>query len=415
MRLIVALCALSVACNGVGRAVVGNIPDLEGEDLACTRMECREVLFAPIAPLPDSAIDPALSGCTPPDPALCEPASEPAPDLAGRERRACRRAVSLDGEVDLAPLAVLSCAKLKLSRTQSGDAVLALPDVRWSQVELEVESRDALRLELAGAQLTRVRLTLRGPVEVRVRQGGAMQGVAVTSEAADAAFSVDASEAETLRIGGDAGAFAGRVYLVRSTLEAVELRARELRLETVGLRDALLEAGGLDLIDVTARDVRVAGDRLAISASRLTEFELERCGELSVYRARFAGFSIPACAGERTRLFESSFERGSLAGIIAADMSEFQRSLFGVSEPTVATFWDANLDNINFCAGTERVVVAGETKALCAVCREVDGSQPPIDACAHEHAKPLVIKCCDALSELSQCEPTPERMRPPFK
>jgi hypothetical protein len=133
-----------------------------------------------------------------------------------------------------------------------------------------------------------------------------------------------------------------------------------------------------------------------------------------MYRAVVASFRIAGCSGDRARLFESLFSRGSLDGVLAADSSEFAQVIFGFYEPTVLQLWDGNLGNTNFCGGTERVVLAGRVVASCAECREVDGDNVPIDACAHKDAKLAFLKSCTQLDQLLPCRPTPERMRPPF-
>jgi len=412
---IAAVCLLLLGCDGVGRALVANNPEGGDDSLSCAPVECREVRLPEVHPVPPSLTDPGLASCTSQSPQLCEPVPEPSPGVSGdKDRSACRRTLSLDDDFDEAALRDLRCGSLKLVRKQAREGVVRLSNVRWAQVALEVESSDPLRLELAAAQLTQVSLRLYGPVEVRLVEGGNAQRVAVTGDDGESAFALDGSEAETLRVGGEEREYAGRLKLVRSTLKSADLRARQLHFETVSLSDTSIAARRIDWFDVTARRVQLAADEAAISASRLSYFDITRCGQLSMYRASVATFRIAGCSGDRARLFESQFNRGSLDGVLAADGSEFSQVIFGFYEPTVLQLWEGNLGNTNFCGGTERVVLAGRVTGTCAMCREVDGERVPIDACAHTDAKLTFLKCCTQLDELQPCRPTPERMRPPF-
>jgi hypothetical protein len=411
---IAAVCLLLFGCDGVGRALVANGGGEGGDDLTCQPVECTEVLLPEVRAVPPSFTDPQLADCKPADPQLCDPASEPSPDLGRDEPTPCRRTISLDDDFDQAALRNLHCGRLKLARAQAGEGVVHLANVRWTRVALEIETSDPLRLELSAAQLTQVSLHLRGPVELRMVEGAKAERVGVTSDDRDTIFELDGSSADTLRTGDEEGEYAGRLSLVRSSVTSAHLRAREMHFETASLTEATLEARTLYWFDVTARRVELAADEAAISASRLSQFDVTRCGQLSRYRVVAEKFRIPSCGGDRTRLFESLFSRGSLDGVLAGDSSEFNQVVFGFHEPTVLQLWDGSLGNTNFCGGTERVVVAGRVSSICAICREVDGGNVSIDACAHKNAKLTFLKSCTQLDELASCNPTPERMRPPL-
>jgi hypothetical protein len=413
-RGVAVVCLLLLGCDGVGRELVGQHAAGGDDTLSCQSVECTDVLLPEIRPVPPSFTDPDLAGCRPTNPQQCEPAPEPSPGLAGDDPAACRRTLTLDDDFDETALRALYCGKLTLARKQVGEGVVRLASVRWTQVALDIETIDPLRLELDSAQLTQVSLRLRGPVEVRMVGGGKADRVGVTSADGDAVFALDGSNAETLRVGDEEVEYAGQLNLTRATLRFAELRARDMHFETVSLSDATVEARRVNWFDVTARRVQLAADDAAISASRLSQFDVTRCGELSLYRAIAASFRIPSCTGDRTRLFESSFSRGSLDGIIAADSSELDQVVFGFHEPTVVQLWASNLGDTNFCGGTERVVLAGTLIGRCAECRELDGEPVPIDACAHKDAKLTFLKSCTQLDRLQPCSPTPERMRPPL-
>ena len=411
---IAAVCLALFGCDGVGRALVASNPEGGDDQLSCEPVECTEVLMPEVRAVPPSFTDPELSKCKPSDPQLCEPAPEPSPNLGDDDASACRRTISLDDDFDEQALLGLDCGKLKLVRKQAGAGVVRLSNVRWTHVALDIETSDPLRLELATARLTQVSLRLHGPVELRMLENSSAERVGVTGEDGASTFDLDGSQALYLRVGDEEHEYSGQLTLVRSSVKSAHLRARSMDFETVSLSDTTLEARHTYWFDVTARRVRMAVDDAAISASRLDQVDVTRCGQLSMYRAIAASFRIPACSGDRTRLFESLFSRGSLDGVLAADSSEFSQVVFGFHEPTVLQLWDGNLGNTNFCGGTERVVLAGKVVGNCAVCREMDGENVPIDPCAHKNAKVTLLKSCTQLDELEICSPSPERMRPPF-
>lgn len=156
------------------------------------------------------------------------------------------------------------------------------------------------------------------------------------------------------------------------------MTARDLLLETVGLSEARITAENLHWVDVTARN-----------------------------------YAIPPCAGGPTRLFESNLTLGNLDGQVNLDSSQIKNSVFGASE-TNLQLWDTNLRRVNFCAGTDHVVIAGQGSYECVACRELDGSKVPIDACLQADIRPLFLKSCRLLDVAPICDPAPIRMRRPF-
>jgi hypothetical protein len=408
------VCIALAACDGVGRALVAAGSDGASGDLICTPIECRDILFEPFdAPEPQV---PDLSVCTPSSPALCEAASETAPDLARDPPGACRRTLSLDDDTfDPEAIRTLSCSKISLVRKQSGSTgVVRIEDATWSQLDLDIETADPVTLELMSPLLNNLEMRLRGPVTLRVLDTNAVHDVVLTTDSPSAALDLQDAEVKTIRLGDPQAEFAGMLSIAHSKIAQANIRARDLRLETVGLNDSQITAERTQWVDVTSRRTKLSAGIASISSSRLTKIEVEHCELLSIYHSTVAEYAFPDCSGSPTRLFETSLKRGSLQGTIDLDQSQVEDTVFGMHDTTDLLVWDTSLNRVNFCAATDHVVVAGEGSFLCADCRELDGAGVPIDACLHEDNKTPFIKSCGVLAVAPVCEPTPLRMRPPF-
>lgn len=403
------------ACDGVGRALVEAGNDGASDGLTCEPIECRDILFAPLAfPEPRA---PNLTQCTPRSPALCDPSSETEPGLDRNPAGACRRTLSLDDDAfDADAMRSLSCTKARLVRTQSGSgAILRIEDASWTQLDLDIETSDPVTLELVSPQLIEVQIHVRGPVTLRVLDTKEVHDWTVATDSPAATVDLQNTEVKTIRLGDPQAQFVGRLAIVRSLIAQATINARDLLLETVGLNDSRITAEHTQWFDVTSRRTKLSAGTAVISASRLTEIEVERCEFLSLHRSNLAAYAIPACSAGPTRLFETTLNRGSLQGAIDADGSRITETVFGMHDTTDLLLWGTSLVRVNFCAGTDHVAVAGEGSFLCATCRELDGTGVPIDACLHEENETSFVKSCGVLAVAPACEPTPLRMRPPFK
>lgn len=413
LRWLICACLLLAACDGVGRALVDRGPGEGGDGPGCPIMECRPTGFLPLMPL-----DPygPTDRCTEPSPAQCEPANETEPGLDPAAAGACRHVYSLDDdEVDLDALRGLACGNVRLVRTQPEPASFRIEDANWIDLDLEIESASALTLEVARPFLTQTRLRIIGPVTVRVLETRALHDVVVMSESAAAAIDVTDAAAQAIRLGDEGDEFAARITMTRSTLERVQIFARDLSFETVGLSQARVTAENLHWVDVTSRGVKLAVGTAVISASRLSEVEVLSCDVLDIHRSSLSAYAIPACSVDPTRLFESTLTRGTLDGTFDADNAQIVNSVFGANDATDLLLWDTRLSVVNFCAGTNHVVLAGKSATGCSRCQELDGSQVPIDACREPNNDKLVVSSfCELLYLAPDCDPAPERMRPPF-
>jgi hypothetical protein len=411
---IAAACLALAGCDGVGRALVEAGGGGNFGDLTCEPIECRDILFAPLQfPAPQA---PDLTRCTARSPALCEPASETEPGLDRDPPGACRRTFSLDDDTfDPDALRTLSCTKARFVRTQSGsDAVLRIEGANWAQLELDIETADPVTLELVSPQLTNLQMRVHGPVTLRVLDTQAVNDWMVATDSPAATVDLRDTQVKAVRFGDPQLPFAGKLSIARSTIAQASIDARDLALETVGLNDSRITAVHMEWVDVTSRRTKLSAGTAVISASRLSEMEIEQCELLSFHRSSLASYAIPSCTGGPTRLFESTLSRGSLQGAFDIDGSRIDETVFGMHDATDLLLWATSLSRVNFCAGTDHVVVAGQGSFLCATCRELDGTGVPIDACVHEENKTSFLKSCGVLAVAPVCEPTPLRMRPPF-
>jgi hypothetical protein len=403
-----------LGCDGVGRALVGE--ELAGvdDDLACQRPSCQEQPL-PIAPRVRDSEPLGVALCAQrPDSTLCDRADDPRTGAEEASQSPCGEPRLLDEDSGEA-LRRLDCVQLSLQRTaEAGAGVLRISDARWRGLTLVIESEDAFVLELERAVLEQVRVTLRGPVTLRVIDSVEVAELMVTTDDRAAALEVRESRVRALWLGGADLPFAGTLDAQRSTIAMLTAFVRAASFESVLLDDVRASAERLELSDVTGRRLLLAADQIIVNVSSLSELEIERCGRLGAYQTWLTSFRIPACRDDATRLYGGTMRRGAIEGSIVADRASFDRTRFGVRDATELQLWDASLENTSLCAGTGRVTIGGDTSALCVFCKEDDDSPVPVQACLHPESAPILLRACRALVEAPVCEPAPQRMRPPL-
>jgi hypothetical protein len=414
-RVLVLVASGLLGCDGVGRALVGETLDGSGE-LACDRPRCEE-RSRPAPPRQADSEPLGVNDCqaSSADP-RCGPGADPDSLADGAAEDVCGRSLVLDEE-SAAELRELDCARLWLRRAPGAvDAVLRIEDVRWRSLTLMIETEAPLVLELTRAALSQLRVTLRGPVTLRVVDSQEVSELMLMTDHAAAALELRDSRVSRLRVGVSAAMrFAGTLDVQRSQVADVLAFARTASFESVLLEDArLLADERLDFSDATGRRVVVAADQIVLNVSTFSEIEVERCGRLAAYQTWLSNFRVPACSDDSTRVYGGSMRRGSIEGPIVADRASFERTRFGVLDTTDLQLWDSELSNTAFCAGTDSVTLGGNTSSLCAFCREDDGSLVPVRACRHPDAEPILLQTCQGLLDAPVCEPAPQRMRPPL-
>jgi hypothetical protein len=402
-------------CDGVGRSLVGRSSDGKGGDLACEPPPCRDMPFSALQ-IPEPAAF-ATTSCTPPAPELCEPANENEPLLEGERPGGCRRTISLDDDAfDAGALRSLGCGRARLIRTQADSTTVRVEGADWSHIDLDLQTADPVTLELvAPVRLEQLIIRMRGPFTLRVSESNVVHDIRVASDSPDASVMLEKTELQTIRFGDEQAQFAGVLAVKRSKLAQVNLVARELRFETVGVIDARVRADDLQWVDVTGRRVELTVGSAVLSSSNLVDLRIKECELLSLHDVDASSYVIPTCSGGPTRLFDSRLGRGSLEGVIQSDRTELFETILGLHDTTDLLAWETTLGTVNFCSNSDHVTIAGKGTFTCATCRELDGSQVPIDACVHEDSQTLFLKTCGAIFVAPDCDPTPDRMRPPFK
>jgi hypothetical protein len=401
-------------CDGVGRALVGKGSEAASNDLSCEPTPCVDT---PVSALRIPEPTPfGTTECTPPAPELCEPAGEIEPLLEGERPGGCRRTLSLDDDAfDAEALRNLSCGRARLVRTQAGPATLRVEGADWSRIDLDLQTADPVTLELvAPVRFQQLIVRMRGPFTLRVSETDVVRDIHVASDSPDASVTLEKTELRAVRFGDEQAQFEGVLSVTRSKLDQVNLAARELRFETVGLIEARVRADHLQWVDVTGRRVELTIRSAIVSSSNFIDFRVKQCELLGLYNVDLTTYFIPTCSAGPTRLFNSNLNRGSLDGAIDSDRTQLTQTIFGLHDTTDLLAWDTNLDQVNFCSSSDHVTVAGKGTFSCATCRELDGSQVPLDACVHEESQTLFLKTCGAIFVAPDCDPTPDRMRPPF-
>lgn len=405
-------CALLASCDGVGRALVGAQGE-GGRPPVCPQYDCQAVVPRP--PGGDDMEPSGVYGCAdaPLEPA-CDggPATEPATNASQPAR--CGRTLSLDHDsADPFELATLTCERVVLERSsRSADATLRLTNVAWQQLDVTVRSSVPFVLELERARLDDVRLWLDGPVSVRVLGAVSVSQLQIRGDHGAAELSILDGAIASLRAGDPASKFMGSITIERAFVRGAQIRAGQLQVESSDLADVVLDTDRLQLADCTGRRLLMGFDQALLTASSLSDVNIERCGRLAMYDASLTSARLPACATPPTRVYNSSITGSSIEGEIVADYAQLSQVRVGALDATDLQLWETTLASVQFCAGTSSVRLGVENIAACISCTEDDGTPVPFTAC-RTGADPVGLsRSCGPLFAPPLCEPELERMRP---
>jgi uncharacterized protein YjbI with pentapeptide repeats len=413
VRVIASACALLAGCDGVGRALVSSRAGGDVVPPMCPQYDCQAV--EPIPPTRDGVEPSGVYSCqdAPLEPA-CDagPAAEPAANAP--QPAQCGRVLSLDeGGADPFELGTLTCERVVLERTARGaEATLRLTDVRWRQLDVAVRSSVPFVLELERATLDDVRLSLVGPISVRVIEPRDLTQLQVSSDHAAAELAILDGRVAILRAGAPDAVFAGSITIERAFVRDARILARRMQVESSDLDDVVLETEQLQLADCTGRRLLMSFDEALLTASSLSHVNVERCGRLALYDASLTSARLPACATHPTRVYNTTIVGSSIEGQIVADYAQFSGVRVGALDATDLQLWETSLSSVNFCAGTNSVKLGVRIIALCVSCFEDDGTQVPFTACRTGGETENLSRACGALFAPPRCDPELERMRP---
>ncbi len=378
-----ALLAL-VACDGVGRPIVGRVDD--GDGGAGRRCEaspaCRPVPTlpadhfavprAPIAPtaldcdgdLVDDAVDNCVGVPNPTQgPSDCEVARASCARLAAGDRalagadlRGCAldEPVVLAGDLSLRG-ADLRCSVIPLAAGAHG-AEVDLREAVVTSTQLSLESEGPATLDVSRTTLSRSSALVGGAA--RLYADGAIfeesalfvaAGSGATGGPGGPAIDVAASNFAQTTIYEAPARRPGRVRIERSQLTATRVDARVLGLYGASVTASRLAADELDVQDSELVSSEIRSDRGAFAGVEMTEVVFDRCLDLRIAHSDLVGVEVPACPPERLRVTQSELEGCNLAGGVELEESIFLAGVIGGGPTTTLTSRASELDGSRFC------------------------------------------------------------------
>jgi len=403
------------ACDGVGRSLVDIEKSLPSPGL---KLECRKppicAAYAPIelpVNIPGKLVLPvSLVGCEG-RVEVC------APDIAADEDAGtddCGEPRDLS-ELEMLAGQDVACRELSFAIPDDGAATWSVPRLRLSRVNLSIEAKRAVTIELPEALIADAFIQLRGPItlaisnargvtDARVRSGLSASGAPIVM--------LRESKAERLAMAGrDGGTFEGEVRIVRSELVDSQLNARSIELESVAVTKSQIEAERFDATDVRFDIARLFFTRARISATDLNIVEIARCGALSLLQSAAATSSFAACSDEPARMYGSKLHEVWVNGAIEADKTVFDVARFGVADSVEILGWDANINVSMFCGADDRLQLSGGL-VECTAC-DGDSLAEDESVCNMPMGFRSQRNSCMNLIRAPMCwPPLPVRMRP---
>jgi hypothetical protein len=448
---------LAVACDQVGAPLV----DTRGGDVLLPTVTCAlppacepPDAGAPLALVEALAVDVrSCGGIGPDDSERCDPPREPDDDSsdAGVPPDADEDVgdISFDPNAPLLP----PCESARVARMpaqldcQDVTSRDAPPDVRdeeplreasWHASNIRIESEVPRTIAIEQLAATDVWVELRGPVTLRIggpgatpwisgedgmahfyaKDGAPIEGLRIAGVATAAGaprLVLEGVRARSLVIGDEQRPFPGRVSVRTGDFFGAQLFARDLTLESTRVEEGRLRTELLATSDSVLVKVGIEAEQALLSATRLRESELMRCGELSLVECNLNATNVAACTGSPARFYNVRFVDAALDGVIEADGSSFGTTRFGTRAPTEIRLWYGRIAVSSLCAGVQALVL-GEGAALkCSACEDerfaADSTcaLPAVDV-------DLQTNFCPGLApdaELAICMPPfPDRHRP---
>lgn len=398
-RVLVALAL--VACDGIGRPIVGPVSEPDGGSPRCEASPLCEPLptfppehFAvPHAPPPiggdcdGDEVDDARDNCpgvpnADQDPAACARAAADCARLVAGESampqtdlRGCAPAapVTLGGSASLRG-ADLSCARLTLHAPAS--ATVDLREIVAASARVSLTVGAASTVELGRSTWAGSALAVRGPARLAADDVVFDRATLMLEpgEASDAGpgLEIRRSDLGATTIWEAPSLRPGRVRVEASRLNGTHVDVRTLALYGTTIVASRLAAEQLDAQEVDIRDAAIRTDRGAFAGVTLWEVAFERCVDLRVTRSELHGVSVPACPPDRFRVFESELDGCNLAGGVELDHSHFIAGVLGGGPETTLTSRQSVLDGVRFCALGSARFHGGELRCTRCEVRDFD-------------------------------------------
>jgi hypothetical protein len=386
--------ALSMALTGCGEGIGREIVDRQGggkREVSCYGSPA-------CAPVPTG--EPPLRGL-PPSPAIGSGCPNPAggPSHTGSE-----------------PPPSTRCGSWRLIVPAATS--LALPAFQASEFELVVSAPDPAELTLSAAVLTNSRITLEGPVSLRVVDRSSLRNVQIVARAGmGQRVEIVEADAQSLRIVNEDGElFPGDVLITRASLWDAALLARELTLENVLVSRGDIASDDLIAHALLASDLKLQVDRAALASTELSRFQLQRCGSMQV-TSSLLSFGVMVNCEQPLRIDRTDVDDTAIIGRVEGRLTSWQGVSFGAGGATDLELWNSSVHSNVLCDGVQRFAVQGAVEcnacpapnvvpASCRIAALVRGSETGDlrDAGTEETwANPE----CPALDTVPPCNPEP--------
>jgi hypothetical protein len=393
-----------LACDGVGRSVVGEravfVPEVCKRPVPCEPL----TLLEPEA-VPEAATPVDLTQCMQAGTTLC-PASATTP--AGQ---CTAPAPALERTFQAAfELALLGCTAVHLVHAANEPALARIELQSWNQVHLDIESAEAVTLELVGGKIEHVSVALHGPITLRVVDGPSVRDLRVLGGSSAAQIELVRATVEALAIDGSQA----QVLLRRSSLKHVRLAVQRINLESSFILNAAWQAQTLNASDASLQRVRSAATRSVLSSCDVEMTSFMGCQSLTAVQGMLTDVQMFSCA-EEIGLYGATVSHSQLEGDLILDAASLGRVVLGLGDVGSVATWDTHLSNISFCADQQPLTFGGTTGVHCGHCNLTPEPAQPA-ACRLQSAEPAVLSSssCPELLQLPVCgDPLPERMRPP--
>jgi hypothetical protein len=294
-----------------------------------------------------------------------------------------------------------------LNGTGTGVEHVKIDDLTIYDSNVSFESSAPITIEMRNSYLSHVWISLQGPVTLNVVDGG-FDDVRVEL-GPDAKLALDRTDSERLMTFGLEGRYTGSVTARRAKVREGHLRAREVRLESVDMKEVSLDAEFVSAADLVWTNGTLRVDEATLAAVALSFVEVQECDALTILQSYMSSVRMAACK-ELLRVYTSTAENSAFDGVIQSDSSGFDKVRFGTSRTEIAS-WDTDFTDVLFCRGQRELWLGGDSLIECADCREAKA----LDGCFLPEAAGFAPEDvgCESLMDLPLCEePFPSRERP---
>ncbi|MEZ4335994.1 MAG: hypothetical protein R3B82_05145 [Sandaracinaceae bacterium] len=422
-----------VACDGVGRPIVGPIdhPDGGGSRRCEASPGCRPVptlpedhFAVPRTPIPPTAldcdgdlVDDAIDNC------LGVPNPTQGPTDCEGARASCDRLAA--GDLALAGADLRGCVPNR-PVVLTGELSLRGADLRCSVIAFEAPSEASVDLREAVVTSTQLSLTAEAPATLdagrttftrsTVSVGGAARlladsaifeecalfvapGSGATDGPGASAIDVTASNFAQTTIYEAPSRRPGRVRIERSQLTATRIDARVLGLYGASATASRLAADELDVQDTELTSSEVRSERAAFAGATMVEVVFDRCVDLRISHSELVGVDIPACPPERLHVGQTQLEGCNLAGGAELEEAVFLAGVIGGGPATTLTARESELDGARFCDLGAARFLGGELR--CIQCDD-DAFRHGASVCVS--GTTLIERGCPAIELAPACE-----------